>query len=112
MPKLPLSCSADTTFLEPDLAKAWRTKTLDYIDIIELPEDELEAMEIPSGFYVVVKLKRSSQLQYLATKRDRDNPRLFKHLERLTRMLRKVCPTGTVTLHQNTSQKVNIATRR
>jgi len=111
MPKLPLSCSVETTLLEPDLAEACRTKTLEYIDIIELPADELEVMGIPSGFYVVAKLSRS-RLKYLTTKRDRNNPRLFKHLERLTRLLGEICPTGTVTLHRNTTHNVKIAARR
>jgi hypothetical protein len=52
--------------------------------------------ETPEGFYVIVQFKGADNEWYLTTRREREQPRLFKDLKRLNEHLKSICPTSRV----------------
>lgn len=76
-------CTTDNSLLSADLSNAAIQQTLDKITV----------METPSGFYVVVQIRWSGLKDwYLATRRDRNEPRLFVDLTRLNNHLLEISP--------------------
>ena len=78
------SCTIDNSLLSVDLSNAAIQQTLDKITV----------METLSGFYVVVQIKWSgSKDWYLVTRRNRNEPKVFKDLKRLNEHLLELCPS-------------------
>jgi hypothetical protein len=78
--------------LEGDLEIAVQQETLKKISVAETPE----------GFYVIVQLKWAGNKEwYLATRRDRTTPKVFKDLNRLNDHLKASYPTDKIELLRN-----------
>lgn len=86
------ACSPENSILEGDLELAVLQETI----------DQIQVMETPVGFYVVVLLKWAEGKQwYLTTRRDRHTPKVFKDLKRLNDHLRELYPTDSFVLFRN-----------
>lgn len=85
-------CSPANSILEGDLELAVQQQTLKKLTIAETPD----------GFYVVAQLKWAGNKEwYLTTRRERDQPRLFKDLKRLNDHLKMAYPTDSVEILRN-----------
>lgn len=85
-------CSPANSILEGDLELAVQQQTLKKLTIAETPD----------GFYVVAQLKWAGNKEwYLTTRRERDQPRLFKDLKRLNDHLKTAYPTDSVEILRN-----------
>lgn len=85
-------CSPANSILEGDLELAVQQQTLKKLTIAETPD----------GFYVVAQLKWAGNKEwYLTTRRERDQPRLFKDLKRLNDHLKADYPTDSVEILRN-----------
>ena len=77
-------CTTENSLLSADLSNADIQQTLDKITV----------METPGGFYVVVQIRWSgSKDWYLATRRNRTEPKVFMDLKRLNEHLLEICPS-------------------
>lgn len=72
----------ENTIHDPDLALAARKGAIKQLTIVQTGE----------GFYIVVKLNRGDESIVLTTRRERDQPRYFKHFERLITHIRESYP--------------------
>lgn len=78
-----LPCNASNTMLENDLEVAAQQETI----------SKIRVMEVPGGFYVIVNLLWAKDREwYLATRRNRTSPRLYKDLSRLNDQLKELGP--------------------
>lgn len=85
-------CSPANSILEGDLELAVQQQTLTRLTIAETAD----------GYYIVAKLKWAGNKDcYLTTRRERDQPRLFKDLKRLNDHLRIAYPTDRVEILRN-----------
>lgn len=85
-------CSPANSILEGDLELAVQQQTLKKLTIAETPD----------GFYVVAQLKWAGNKEwYLTTRREREQPRLFKDLKRLNDHLKTAYPTDSVEILRN-----------
>ena len=93
--KRPMSltpCSPANSVLEGDLEIAVQQQTLRKLTIAETPD----------GFYVIAQLLWAGKKDwYLTTRRVREQPRLFKDLNRLNDHLRTTYPTDRVEILRN-----------
>lgn len=87
-------CSPATSILEIELEPAMMQHQLRKFLVAETLE----------GFYVVVELEwlgGSLDQLYLATRRERTKPRLFKDLNRLNDLLKRLFPKGNIEILRN-----------
>lgn len=85
-------CSPANSILEGDLELAVQQQTLKKLTIAETPD----------GFYVIAQLKWAGNKEwYLTTRREREQPRLFKDLKRLNDHLKTAYPTDSVEILRN-----------
>ena len=79
----------DCSILENELARVAEQEKIDGFKIIETAD----------GFYVVASIKaRKPESLYLSTRREPEQPRLFRDLERLNSLLRELYPNGSIEL--------------
>lgn len=77
------NCEMGNSLLEPQLSEAVKQGML----------GALQVMESEDGYFVVIKLLLDiNKTWYLTTRRERDNPRLFKDLNRLFQYLKETLP--------------------
>jgi hypothetical protein len=85
-------CSPANSILEGDLELAVQQQTLKKLTIAETQD----------GFYVIAQLKWAGNKEwYLTTRREREQPRLFKDLKRLNDHLKDAYPTDSVEILRN-----------
>lgn len=85
-------CSPANSILEFDLEMAVKQQTLKKLTIAEIAE----------GFYIIAQFKWAMGKEwYLATRRERYQPRIFKDLNRLNDHLKMICPTDMVEILRN-----------
>lgn len=58
----------------------------------------MQVVETADGFYVVATVKPKTTTRFLATRREPNEPRMFKDLERLNNLLRSLYPEGSIDL--------------
>ncbi len=84
----------ENSYLENDFAVAAKKGAIKQINIIQAEE----------GYYIALHVSWSKEPLFLATRRDRKNPRYFKDVDRLLEKLRlHVVNVPTITLHVSES---------
>jgi len=85
-------CTEETSLLEADLMTADRQNNVELIQIMEVLDVPGRASEPGSAYYLLVTLKTSPKHWYFTTRRERDEPRLFRDLRRLRAYLKENFP--------------------
>lgn len=79
---MPITVDPDNTLIEPDLSLYAKKGVIKDIHIQEVAE----------GFIVLIHLTWRTEDLYLATRRDRDQPKCFKSIQPLLELLRAYVP--------------------
>ena len=84
-------CSVENTILESELQNSAKQREVTAIHVVEEKE----------GYYVFVKLRWAlNKRWYIATRRNREAPKIWKDLGRLNRQLKELCPENKYLLHR------------